>query len=511
MVEKRVFCIFCKNNHKNCEFNFLSMSSPIDFSNLRSLKNTGADLTQYSIELQKERNNRSLTLRRSNRPTIAGLLHKDGNSSRTSLIDPTKYPFLNPDVAVQILSSGNPSKISEFASNILTTSAASPKLLSSLAHSQAVCETICEIFPEERTETTLVNIMNIIATLFPLADNMKEAYIDGGIVCTLMDYLQSESLILACNSILLIKTLCDASLYARDSILTFGVHTILMDLAAAAQDETIVVDACKTISSVFEKKDQIDTAILSSAIPQLVPLLNLPFTQAVVSILNTLTSITTHMPALIFDIFDTGKVPAIIEMLENQDLVAAALSLIGNLSAAHPIQIQQMFDVGLMDKLTPLTTSPLAGDVFFVFSNLIASVPSLVIPLFDQPFIESALEIAQTSMFEIKKEVAFFLTTLVMHIGNEEMLEFIRPDFIDLIIEMLGCGVAQTITSCLNVMQRFAMAMANGDAETSLISESQWEDLADALEDLSERSPPTIKEMASNLLQRLEAMNEDSD
>ena len=484
----------------------------IDFSNVNAMKSTGADLTQYSIELQQERNNRSLTLRRSNRPSIAGLLNKGGNSSnRTSLIDPTKYPFLNPDVAVQILSSGNASKISEFAANILTTSAASPKLLSSLAKSQAVCETICEVFADESNEQTLVNIMNIIATIFPLSENMKEAYIDGGVILTLLGYLESESQLLACNSILLIKTLCDASVYARDSILSFGVLSTLMTLAGTQTDETIVVDACRTIASVFESKEPIDSNILTSSIPELAQLLGLPFPQAVCSILNALVSITTHLPTIILDIFNTGVVPAIIEMLDNKDLAAAALPLIGNLSAGHPTHIQQMFDAGLIDRLTPLISTRLAGDVFFVFSNLVTSVPNLVIPLFDQGFIESAIELAETSMFDIKKEIVFFLTTLILHMGSEEMLAFIRPDVIDLIIEMLGCGVPTTILSCLDVIQKFAVAISNSEADPSLISPSQWEDLACALDDLADRGTPAVKEKASYLMEKLDQMGDDSD
>ena len=478
-------------------------TSSIDFRNIEGMKNTGADLTQYSLELQKERNTRSLTLRRSNRPSIAGLMKKN---SKATLIDPTKYPFLNPDVAVQIVSSKNPQKISEFSSNILTTSAASPKLLTSLAHSKELCDCLCEAFSEIEDSQILVNLMSIIAAIFPLADNMKEAYIDGGIICSIMDYLNPESQLLACNSILLIKALCDASVYARDSVLTFGVHTMLMDLALAAEDETIVVDACRTISSVFETKEIIDSTILTESVGQLARLLQLPYPAAVCAILNTFVSITTHLPTIILDIFDTGVVPSIIQMLEVPELAPAALPLIGNLSAAHPTHIQKMFDAGLIDKLTPLVSTKLAGDVFFVFSNLITCVPSLVIPMFDNAFIESAIEVAQTAGFDITKEIVFFLTTLILHTSTEEMLAYMRPDVIDLIIEMLGCGVPATVMSCLDVIQRFALAVSAGETESSLISQSQWEDLSDALSDLVDRSPPSVKEKAAYLMEKIESV-----
>jgi hypothetical protein len=475
----------------------------IDFSNIPSMKNTGADLTQYSLELQRERNTRSLTLRRSNRPSIAGLMNR---CSKVTLIDPTKYPFLNPDVAIQIVVSKNAQKIFEFSSNILTTSAASPKLLSALTNSKDFCDALCNAFQEIEEQQTLINLMNIIATIFPLSDNMKESYIDGGIICSIMDYLQSDSQLLACNSILLIKALCDSSVYARDSVLTFGVHTMLMELASTTENEEIVVDACRTIASVFEKKEIIESTIITESVEQLAKLLALPYPQAVCAILNTFVSIIAHLPTIILDIFDSGVVPSIIHMLEIPELAAAALPLIGNLSAAHPTHIQKMFDIGLIDKLTPLTATNMAGDVFFVFSNLITCVPSLIIPMFDYNFIESAIEIAHTASFDVKKEVVFFLTTLIIHTSTDEMRAFVRTDIIDLIIEMLGCGVPATVLSCLEVIQRFALAVSAGGAESTLISAEQWEDLSDALTALSERGPPSVKEKASFIMEKINSV-----
>lgn len=484
------------------------MTQKKDFSNFKKLQSTGADLTCYSVELAQERSTRSLTLRRALRPTIAGVLGRRGPASnRALLFDPTKYPFLIPDVAVQTLTSGNPTSISQFASNILTCSKASPKFLSTLATSQQVCEALNNAFNQDLPESTIINLIDIYTAIFPLADTLKEAYIDGGIIEIVIEYLNCDSAALACNAILLIKALCDASVYARDSVLTFGVHTMLMNIAETSEDETTVIDACRTLASVFASTEQIDSSILTESVMPLNRLLVLPYPAAVCSILNAYVSITTHLPNVIMDIFDSGIVPTIIGMLENEELVASVLPLIGNLCASHPSHIQQMFDLELISHLTRLMQTPHCGDVFFVFSNLITTVPNLIMPFFDSAFIESAIEHATTSQYDIKKEVVYFIATFIIHLPTESLVSFIRSDVIDLIVEMLNCGVIATVQSCLEAIQKFALAISVGEADSSLISEEQWEDLHFGLEQIAEKAPQSVKDKAVYLMEKIESMS----
>ena len=281
-----------------------------------------------------------------------------------------------------------------------------------------------------------------------------------------------------------------------------------MSIAQEAADETVAVDACKSIASVFYSSEPIDSNILSDAVKPLSDLLSLPYPAAVCSILNAFVSITTHLPEVIMDIFDSGIVPSIIAMLENPDLVSSVLPLIGNLCASHPSHIQQMFNLDLIQHLTPLTATPHCGDVFFVFSNLVTNVPNLIMPFFDSSFIDSAIEVAMTEQYDTKKEVVYFLATYIIHLSTESMVSLMRSDVVDLIIEMLNCGVTATVLSCLDVIQKFSLAVSLGEADSSLISEDQWEDLHNALEQLTDndRTQQSIKEKAVFLMEKIESV-----
>ncbi|OHS99931.1 hypothetical protein TRFO_33531 [Tritrichomonas foetus] len=482
---------------------------------LYSLKSTGADLTDYREQLARERNARTLTLRRSQRPTIAQFLSKaaQSNQNRIPLIDSGNFPFLDPSYAISQLNTGNSNTLQEFLNHITSCAQQTPRLAQNLVKAPGVSEAFVNALSAGYSEQMIISIIRSLIVLFPIAGESMTTYVDDGLVMCLFDFLSSESVPLLQASIALTDVISEASGYARDSILCFNLHQFLIDVALSERDDQLTLQSCEALNKIFMNKQQIEPTILAGCVDQMACLLQLHNVQAVNTVLMCFVSMTNQMSALVFNLFDLNLFPIIVNMLSNQDLVSAALPLIGNLSVGHAAHIQSLLDNGLLSHLMILIDTEYTADVFWVLSNLVESVPHLTINLFSKDFIEKTVDIAASSSYEIEKEATFFLSTLIIFTETEDLIFFMQSSMLDLMIEMLGCGVLLIILRCLDALIRLSraieMKMSNSGVFLNLNGEFvemfSGNEIHKRLSDLTDQKSNLIRERAEFLLKQIDA------
>jgi hypothetical protein len=194
----------------------------------------------------------------------------------------------------------------------------------------------------------------------------------------------------------------------------------------------------------------------------------------------------------------------VVSLMDTPALISPTLRLIGNLSVAQPFQLRAMLDAmldaGLADRLFQEVESEHAADVFWVLSNLLEAVSALIMPLIDADFVARLLEIIDTAPYDVHKESAFFLSTLVLFSQEADLPRFAAPPVIDALVGIIGCGVEKVVLRCVDTIGKLVRFLRRRPAAESVkaIAES---DLLDRLSELMD-SPgqPLLAERADALI-----------
>lgn len=480
----------------------------VEFDTNTSLKHSGAGLSEYRNQLAQERSTRSLVLRRSARPSIAAFLgkknHISQNSSSSGIsLDAQNFPVLLPSNAVIYLNTKDKPKILELTDSILSAAQGQTKLLFDLANSKEFAESLTNALVE-LDENFSVLILQTIGAMYPISPSMHELYIDAGLSIYLIDLISSSSSEIVLATVQLIAILSDTSSYARDAVLCNGLLLDLIKIASTQNDPHLTTSSCLALKIVFSSGN-IDSDTISSCIKQMASLLYLENVNSVQYILQCFVSITNTMPAVIFDLFDLGLFPKILDMLRNPHLLSYALPLIGNLSISHVNHVKCLLDEGLFPILCNLIDSDYTADVFWVFSNLIESIPHVMMSLFDINFIHTTIQITANASYDVKKEVVFFISTLILFSESNGIAGFIIPEVIEAIIEMLRCAVNMIVLRCLDVLFRFGLYIQSSHTEDIYSEYFHNEELQESLLELAEQESSSIirtrAEYLLNLLQ----------
>ncbi|KAH0787960.1 hypothetical protein GPJ56_008116 [Histomonas meleagridis] len=379
-----------------------------------------------------------------------------------------------------------------------------PRLANNLLKNPELPEAFIDALNSGFPEDLNILIMKTIIVIFPHSPEVQDIYIDSGLCMCLFDFLSSQSLPLLEASIALVDTISESSGYGRDSVLCLGLHTFIIEIAKSEINEQITVQACESLSKIFSNKQHIDSNTLTSCVEPIAELLSLHSVHAVYIILACFISMTNKLPALVFNMYDLNLFPVIVNFLHNPELIGMALPLIGNLSVGQSFHIKTLLDCGLFPLLMQLIQTEFTADVYWVLSNILESVPQMTIGLFNPNFVAQTVEIAMTSSFEVKKEAAFFIATLMLFTQNADLKYFKNEDVVDLMIEMLGCSSNLIVLRCLDALLRFVhVNSTTGDEE--FLSLLQTKDLYNPLNNLIERGSHMIKERAEFLLCNLDA------
>lgn len=497
-------------NHSSLTELHSNFSRKEDFEGFGSLSDTGADLSNYREQLTRTRNSRTLTLRRINhRPTITKLLKNNMTPQPANdFIDSTNFPFLDPSNVISTINSGNLQDIAQMCSSIVACAQNTPRLLSTLLKSADLAEALTNEMNNSESIDYTAMIMLTITILFPLAEQTHDIYIDSGINMNFSDYLANPNPQFVLSTIALIEAISEYSAYGRDSILCTGLLFDLVDLALKTTDQQIMEACCQAILKVFANPALIDPSQLLDCFESVARLLSIQSSHAIQSVIDIFVEMTNKMPSIVFRLFKMDLSSQIVQLLSEPMLIGAVLHLIGNMSVAQPSQINTMLGNGLFNYLIQLVGSEYTADVYWVFSNLIESVPQSMIPLFDDSFVYKSVEIANESNFETKKEATYFISTLIIFAELSQISVFIHPDIVDLLIEMLGCGVGLIVLRSMDSLYKFVQFYRNGSVTKEFITAIIESDARDRLENLIEQKLPYIEERAKYLLNQLDMLEE---
>ena len=465
-----------------------SPPSPLKYdSNIsyrETLKESGADLSDYHDQLAKERSSRTLNFRRQTRPLISSILGKSNNSLLNSLkpnyFDQIEIPYLDIQYFSKTILNGTESQIIELTKNIINLYQNSPKLIINLITNVKISEPIITSLQNTQNSNIIIVLLEFISIIYPKCNLNQEKFIDDGLIYVLLDFLSSKNQNILINTFSLIGNISEISYYSRDSVLCTGLHIDLINFINNLNDDNLIKIISHSLQQIFSNPNKIDTIILNSCIEPLCNLLYLPDLISKRFILYCLVSITNKKPSLVYKLYDLGLFREIISFLNEELLIPATLQIIGNMCVSQISYISILIQSNLLEILKNLLTTQYCPESLWVLSNLVESFPQTIIYSFDNSIIEVAIEIGSNGSFDEKKEAAFFISTLILFSSLDSVEFFVREDVIDIIEEMFGCGISLIVLRCLDaclklyhlpdhISHQFLSSLSTETAQNSLI------------------------------------------
>jgi hypothetical protein len=458
----------------------------------------GADLSRYQDELARERNARTLTLRRHGQSILDIRGKRPGCDRYRSISDASRFPYLAQEKATAALSVD--SELQELANQIISAAKAAPRPLKSLVHSSEFLDAFSAVLAAPHPPELIIRLLEVVIVIFPLLDPLTNSFIDGGICYSLNDFLSSPDPSIVSTTVRVLKEICGRSSYARDSALCLEIHTTLIQLALDSSPSERSEECCAALLVIFSNPDPIEPEILIKSVEPLFGLLDVGSPQTVASVLDSFVAMTNQHSALVHSLYDLGLFKRVVRLMDTPVLFSPTLRLIGNLSVAQPFQLRTMLDAGLADRLFRELESEHAADVFWVLSNLLEAVSALIMPLIDAEFVARLLEIIDTSSYDIQKESAFFLSTLILFSREADLPRFVAPPVIEVLVSMIGCGVEKVILRCIDTfgkLVRFLQAHPIAESTKSIAESDVLDRLAELLDDPEQ---PLLAERAEALI-----------
>jgi hypothetical protein len=351
-------------------------------------------------------------------------------------------------------------------------------------------------------------IIGAITTIFPFSAENGMVFVDE-LCFVIPEFLENEALI--SPIVTFIGVISENSEYARDAILCTELHKTLCELSKAAADESTAFSVCDAIRKIFANPAEIDFQILSDAVAPIIELLELPFVSCIHSIISALTEMACKMSTLVLTYYEYGLYTKVITFIQTPELVDVSLKLVGTLSIGQPSHVKAMLDDGVLPVLMQLLSTEYAADVFWIFSNLIETLSSTVMGIFDQSFIANVIHIAEGSSFELKKEIAFFLSTFALFADTEVINEFLNDDVLDILVEMLGCGVSIVMLRIVDSLVRMLHQIQVGVAPPDFIAAIEQSDIRKRVADVAEHSPGVVMDRAEYLISLLDQLENEGE
>ena len=351
--------------------------------------------------------------------------------------------------------------------------------------------TVVEAFAEllsrnNLPDTILIPFLKTIACIFPLLDKVYTEFVDAGLIFSLYNTMQEDNAEVVLNTIALIEIMATYSSYARDSLIGLEIHFNLVDIAKSSNyPELIVVYATSAIYHIFANREPMETDILINALPKIVGLLELDNKQCLINVIMTLVEMTNKYCYLVINLFEKGLFPLFVSYLDDEDLYASGLCLIGNCCVGNPSQVNTLLQEGILQKLLVFMQNGKTPDAFWVMSNLIEAAHTTLLPLINDELITMIVNIASSSSFEMKKEASYLLLTIIINSNESNLKGFITEEIMDTFADMLSCGVEKVVIRCINTLVKL-VAAASKDASiaNNLLMYASSSDLSSCLSDV---------------------------
>ena len=296
-----------------------STSSNFDADSFLSVTTSGADLTHYQEQLTRERNSRTLNLRRAfgARPQIPGL----GQSSGRKLIPMAPPPALEPANALEAVNSGSIDKIRPLFDTVTDIAGRAPKLLNTLLHSQEFLETLSNSIGMGYDNEATVCLMKLIAAVFPFCGTLTNQFVDGGMCMYLNDLLQAPDV--ALEAINLTSVISARSEYARNAVICMGIHETLIRVAKDQVSLEVTIACCKCLLTIFTTGGTIESECLIESAKEMYELLSIDSAEVKSLVLSCYVEMSdehNEYTTLVFTLYDLGLFPEVVKFLDDPDV-----------------------------------------------------------------------------------------------------------------------------------------------------------------------------------------------
>ncbi|OHS93645.1 hypothetical protein TRFO_11640 [Tritrichomonas foetus] len=476
-----------------------------------SLKKSGADLSNYREQCLKERNARTLTLRRNSRTAITNILGVNSLNSagkahrRASFLDELQGINLTIETIAEILESGSLQRISDLCTQIVNVSSTSPQLLQKLFQDPSIAIPFVNCFTCGINESEMRLLIDAISSIFPICnEDLRRSFIDEGLLMNIYCFFESEYKPIIYSSLALVAIVSISSSYARDSVLSLGILDSIIQLAHSHEEDKPLTDAaCATIEKIFsDGESDINCDTLDYYLDQIGSLLKLTSEGAVNSILLSLNSMMEKSPSLVMKMNQIGLYVNVVNYLKIPSFAGAAIKIVGNLCIGNPSDVHMMLECGLFQLLIGYLRTEYVADVLWDLSNLLEAMTKDVLPMLTDDLINAIVEITSMSSYLVKREGAVFLSTLILYTDSSVVPAFVNVDIIEILVEMLGCSVTSVIWRCINSLMKLSHNLQPDKLE--LFIQMLFDaDIVKMLNDLVENNNTEIAEISRVMLNSL--------
>lgn len=450
------------------------------------------DSLSIMAQAMKQRNSRTLSIRRSVNPSIAMIICKQ--KGRKTIFEKDAIPQIDLMQFLEVFNSNDPVKIISMCNLVLSSQKDS---LRDLFRSTEATEAFALAMGQAETVELQNTLLQTLIQILPHCVEKIEEIVDADIASIIFGYTFTESEELIGSLCQFISLICSLSDYARDSLICLGVHEKLIEIAL--NNGNMCQIACLALNSIFANATTIDNEVLVTCLEPIYQLLQDDNMITLHSVLTIFSNITNQIKTLSGELYQKNLHIIAVNSLSNEDLIEPALKLIGNLCVSSKIRVKEMIDHGLLESINELMSTIHTSDVLWILSNLVEFSPSLIAHTFSDMFILQIIEIAQTSSFEIKKEGVFFLSTLTIYgtIGAFPVL--FNQDVIDLMVEILGCGDETTILRCIDGLSQFVLYVQTAGGAGTFAEMLGSTDIGERIDELSESQLANVVERSQHL------------
>lgn len=461
------------------------------------------DLSTYREKLDRLRDERSLLLRRIHLPCIS---HYTSNSSTVPIATMTEYPALDPDYLIPIFAARNENDILSLPILDQMAQPGAAAVLNNLAINEEFAKNIMEALNDDINVKVNNLIMAIIEKLYPHStEEIMEQYIDDGLAFTIYNFLSTKEHFEQCISLMVvIATNCT---YARDALTCIGTHSLLLEIVLSISAVEIIELCLEALYAFFRNDGSMDPANIDECINPLFTILHSTDSTEIIKIICSIfCEMTNKLPIVADKLFNQGLYELIMEFLPNPNYTEVAIFLIGNVCATDPEHIGFLIDRGLMEHLmNNLNNAEMQSTVLWVCSNIMESGPHLILPHISNDIMKEIVTLANESPFNVKKEAAFFIGTVILHIESHQLPMFLNQDVMDILEEMLTFGISEIVIRCIDAMLRLLIFMPSERIE-ELIQIILNSDIHELLEQIIQENISVASDRAKCIIHRIDRL-----
>lgn len=432
------------------------------------------------------------------------------------------------------------------------------------------CDTYDNGFHAQKIKKALFDVISLI---YPLSDQEeRNHYIDQGLCFSLLNTLSSDNgtdLLKAINVLVqitnkngqvinnnlfstndisktqnhflstlslhessfnLISKLVEPSIYARDSILSLGIHEIIADIIESISNylyqnngfskniefyenmNCLLILSSNSLEAIFDNLKDIDRKVVFDFIPKLIRLLRIGNLKVSYNIIQILLYIVRIFPSTAYTLFENENgeikqhilsilvgdrlnpnIPEQFNSKENEELIELTLKLLGNLCHTKPSEVISLYSSGLCNILRALMTNPkLITETLWVLSNLYEVITEQMINEITPDFITEMVNYTKNCNFDCKLETGYFLATIIFFSPASMIKSFIIQEIIDIIVEVLGCGLPKIVDRSANAIARLVHYAQMVNEYEPLLSFLEVSDLKGRLRELLDDDTITV-------------------